>query len=90
MVLTCLAVGSKKLEHACRMMDAGVPSFFGFGVGGRSCPNFLASTVAARLPMVPSLVLMVPRLVLGVTVRAGAGLKKCQHGSEVYLRYLIL
>ena len=27
----------KELEHGCRMMCAGVPSFFWFGVGGRSC-----------------------------------------------------
>ena len=27
---------SKKLEHGCGMIYAGVPSFFWFGVGGRS------------------------------------------------------
>ena len=33
-------VDSKELEHRCRVLYAGVPSFF----GGRACSNFLAST----------------------------------------------
>ena len=37
-------VASKTLERGCRMISAGSPSLFGFGVGGGSCSNFLAST----------------------------------------------
>ena len=43
-----ITVDSKKLEHGCRMMYAGCSSFFGFGAGGRSCSNFLASTVGPK------------------------------------------
>ena len=45
---THITVDSKKLEHGCRMIYAGVPSFFGFGVGGRLCSNFLASTASPK------------------------------------------
>ena len=39
-------VDSKKLEHGCRKIYAGFPSFLGFGVGGWSCSNFLASALS--------------------------------------------
>ena len=35
------------MEHECRKSCAGVPSFFGLGVGGGLCSNVLASTVSA-------------------------------------------
>ena len=38
-------VGSRKLEYGSEMIWAGVPSFLGFGVGGKPCSNFLASIV---------------------------------------------
>ena len=38
-------VDSKKLEHGSGTIYAGVPSCLGFGVGGQSYCNFLASTV---------------------------------------------
>ena len=41
----CSKADSKKLEHGCRLIYADVPSFCWFGVGVRSCSNFLASTV---------------------------------------------
>ena len=37
-------VDSKKLEHGCRMINAGVPSFFRFGFGRQSCSNVVTST----------------------------------------------
>ena len=40
-----VTVGSRKLEYGFRMMYAGFPSFFCFGIGRRSYSNFLASTV---------------------------------------------
>ena len=36
-------VDTNQLEHGCRMIHAGLPSFF--GRGGRSCSNFLGSAV---------------------------------------------
>ena len=36
----------QRLEYGHRTMCDGFPSFLGFGVGGRSYSNFLASTVA--------------------------------------------
>ena len=38
-------VDSKKLEYGPGAIYAGFPSSLGFGVGGQSCSNFLASTV---------------------------------------------
>ena len=35
----------KKMEHGCRMIYAGTPTFLWFGAPGRSCSNVLASTV---------------------------------------------
>ena len=42
-------VDSKKFEHGCRIIYAGFASLLGFGVGGRACSNFLASTVYALI-----------------------------------------
>ena len=39
-------VGSRKFEYGPGTNYGGVPSFVGFGVGGQSYSNFLASTVA--------------------------------------------
>ena len=45
-ILTVAITGdSNKLEHGCRMVYGGCPSFFGFGFGGRSCSSCLASTL---------------------------------------------
>ena len=41
---TC-TVDSKKLKYGCRVVYACVPSFFGSGIRGWSCSNFLAFTV---------------------------------------------
>ena len=38
---------SRKLESGSGTTGAGVPSFLGFGVGGQSSSNFLASTVGS-------------------------------------------
>ena len=35
----CSRVDSKRLEDGCRLVYADVPSFVGFGLGGRSCSN---------------------------------------------------
>ena len=40
-----ITIDSNKLEHGCRMIHAGVFFFMWLAVGGRSCSNFLASTV---------------------------------------------
>ena len=37
-----------RTEHGCRVIYAGFPFFLWFGIGGRPCSNFLASTV--KLP----------------------------------------
>ena len=44
MVCQGLTVDSKKLEQGRRMIHADFGSSLGFGLGGRSCSNFLAST----------------------------------------------
>ena len=41
-------VDSKKLEHACRMIDVAFLLFWS-GVGGQSCSHFLASAVTLRV-----------------------------------------
>ena len=33
-------VGSQKLEHGCRMIDAGFPSFFGLALDDGHVPTF--------------------------------------------------
>ena len=47
---TPTTVDSKTLEHECGTICAGFPSLVAWGVGGRSCANFLASAakVAAK------------------------------------------
>ena len=40
-----MGVDSKKLEYEPGTIYAGFLSSLGFGVGGESCSNFLASTV---------------------------------------------
>ena len=39
-----MAVDPNKSEYGLRVIYAGVPSVLGFGAGGRSPSNFLAST----------------------------------------------
>ena len=40
-----ITVGSKRLEHECRMIRAGIPSLLGLVWEDGHAPNFLASTV---------------------------------------------
>ena len=42
---------SKKSEYGSGKIEAGCPSSLGFGVGGQSYSNFLASTVQQRGPL---------------------------------------
>ena len=39
----CTRVDSKKLEHGCRMMCVGLPSFFGSGLPDGHVPTFWLS-----------------------------------------------
>ena len=43
---------SKKLEHGCKVIDNGVPSFFGLGCGEWASSKFLASTARTYLPII--------------------------------------
>ena len=43
-----LTVDSRWLEYGFRVIHGGFPSCFGFGIRGRSCPNFMASTTRCR------------------------------------------
>ena len=47
---------SKKSEHGCRMIHAGVPSFHGLGLEDGHVPTFWASTVRLRKADIVSIV----------------------------------
>ena len=48
-----ITVDSKKLEYGPGTKYAGLPSSLGFGAGGQSYSNFLASTVELLGPLGP-------------------------------------